>query len=49
MKKQRKSNLKLGKETFGDKDIYEAFAEALSPYFVISPKPEEEKASNKSS
>ncbi|MED0670587.1 hypothetical protein [Aneurinibacillus aneurinilyticus] len=49
MKKQRKSNLKLGKETFGDRDIYEAFAEALSPYFVILPKSKEENVSKKSS
>ncbi|MED0678721.1 hypothetical protein [Aneurinibacillus thermoaerophilus] len=48
MKRQRKSNLKLGKETYGERDIYEAYAEALSGYFVVVPKPEEKPISKSS-
>ncbi len=33
--KKRKSNLKLGKETYGQKNIEEAFKEAFTPYFVV--------------
>jgi hypothetical protein len=49
MAKRKKCQLKLGKETYGDRDIYEAFAEALSSYFVVIPKQEEQSLSKKSS
>ena len=32
-KKKRKSNFKLGKETYGDMPIEECFRKALEPYF----------------
>jgi hypothetical protein len=31
----QKTMLKLGKETYGEKDIQQAFAEAFAPYFAI--------------
>jgi hypothetical protein len=34
----QKTMLKLGKETYGEKDIQQAFAEAFAPYFAIDEK-----------
>ncbi|MCB5237185.1 MULTISPECIES: hypothetical protein [Niallia] len=35
MKKAKQNPLKLGKETYGTKNIEVAFKEALEPYFKI--------------